>query len=229
APKDAWAKFKPNFTKYQVVFSNYNGEPWPDDVNVAFEKFMAGGGGVVVYHAANNSFVKWEPWAKMCALLWQGPGNGDRITMDDSGKVVRTPKGEGIGAGHGPQWAYELIVRDKAHPVTQGLPEKLMHVKDELYQGQRGPGENMDILMTALAKTEMKGSGTNEPMVWTVPFGKGRVFVNLLGHDDKSTVDPTCTLMILRGTEWAATGKVTIPVPATLAADAAAAAAASGK
>ena len=225
APKDAWAKFKPDFTKYQVVFSNYNGEPWPGDVNVAFEKFMAGGGGVVVYHAANNSFVKWDAWSKMCGLLWQGAANGDRITVDDSGKVVRTPKGEGIGAGHGPQWAYECIVRDKVHPITKGLPEKLMHVKDELYQGQRGPGENMTILVTAFAKTEMKGSGTNEPMVFTVTYGKGRVFVNLLGHDEKSTVaDPTCAILMLRGTEWAATGKVTIPVPANLAADAAAAA-----
>ena len=102
-----------------------------------------------------------------------------------------------------------------------------MHVKDELYQGQRGPGENMDILLTAFAKPEMKGSGTNEPMVFTVAYGKGRVFVNLLGHDEKSTVaDPGCAILMLRGTEWAATGKVTIPVPANLAADAAAAAAA---
>jgi len=226
APKEAWAKFKPDFTKYQVVFSNYNGEPWPDDVNVAFEKFMAGGGGVVVYHAANNSFVKWDAWSKMCGLLWQGAANGDRITVDDSGKVVRTPKGEGIGAGHGPQWAYECIVRDKVHPITKGLPEKLMHVKDELYQGQRGPAENMHILVTAFAKKEMGGSGTNEPMVFTVTYGKGRVFVNLLGHDEKSTVaDPGCAILMLRGTEWAATGKVTIPVPANLAADAAAAAA----
>jgi trehalose utilization protein len=227
APKDAWAKFKPDFTKYQVVFSNYNGEPWPDDVNVAFEKFMAGGGGVVVYHAANNSFVKWDAWSKMCGLLWQPAAGGERVTVDDSGKVVRTPRGEGIGAGHGPQWAYECIVRDKEHPITQGLPEKLMHVKDELYQGQRGPAENMHILVTAFAKMERKGSGTNEPMVFTVTYGKGRVFVNLLGHDEKSTVaDPTCAILTLRGTEWAATGKVTIPVPATLAADAAAAAAA---
>jgi len=227
APKDAWAAFKPDFTKYQVVFANYNGESWPDDVNAAFEKFMANGGGVVVYHAANNSFTKWDPWAKMCALLWQGAANGERVTVDDSGKVVRTPKGEGPGAGHGPQHPYELIVRDKQHPITQGLPEKLMHVKDELYQGQRGPGENMDILLTAFASPDFKGSGTNEPMVFTVSYGKGRVFVNLLGHDEKSTVaDPACAILMLRGTEWAATGKVTIPVPATLAADAAAAAAA---
>jgi trehalose utilization protein len=227
ARKALWPNFKPDFSKYQVVFSNYNGEAWPAEVNAAFEKYMAGGGGLVVFHAANNAFTKWEPWAKMCALLWQPAAGGERVTVDDSGKVVRTPKGEGIGAGHGPQWAYECIVRNKEHPITKGLPEKIMHVKDELYQGQRGPGENMTILLTAFAKTEMKGSGTNEPMVFTVACGKGRVFVNLLGHDEKSTVaDPLCAILMLRGTEWAATGKVTIPVPANLAADAAAAASA---
>jgi trehalose utilization protein len=223
--KAEWAKFRPDFSKYHVVFSNYNGEPWPDEVNKAFEKYMAGGGGLVVFHAANNAFTKWEPWTKMCGLLWQGAGSGDRITVDDSGKVVRTPKGEGIGAGHGPQWAYECIVRDKAHPITKGMPEKLMHVKDELYQGQRGPAENMTVLVTAFAKKEMGGSGTNEVMVFTVTYGKGRVFVNLLGHDEKSTAEPGCAILMQRGTEWAAMGKVTIPVPANLAADAAAAAA----
>ena len=151
AAEEGWAKFRPDFTKYQVVFSNYNGQDWPAEVNAAFEKYMQNGGGLVIFHAANNSFTKWTEWAKMVALLWQGAPNGDRITVDDSGKIVRTPKGEGIGAGHGPQHPYELVVRDKEHPITKGMPEKLMHVKDELYQGQRGPGENMDILMTAFA------------------------------------------------------------------------------
>jgi type 1 glutamine amidotransferase len=90
----------------------------------------------------------------------------------------------------------------------------------------RGPAENVHILVTAWADPAQKGSGDNEPMVFTVAYGKARVFVNLLGHDEKSVVHPGCAILMQRGTEWAATGKVTIPVPANLAADAAAAAAA---
>ena len=30
APKEAWNAFHPDFSKYDVVLSNYNGEPWPD-------------------------------------------------------------------------------------------------------------------------------------------------------------------------------------------------------
>ena len=216
APKDAWAKFKPDFTKYQVVFSNYNGEPWPEEVNKAFEKYMENGGGLVVFHAANNAFTKWEAWAKMAALLWQGPATGDRLYMDDAGKVVRQKKGEGPGAGHGPQWAYTLQVRDKDHPITKGLPEKWVHAKDELYQAMRGPAENVHILATAWADPAQKGTGGHEPMVFTVTYGKARVFVNLLGHDATSVAHPGCAALMIRGTEWAATGAVTILPPADL-------------
>jgi type 1 glutamine amidotransferase len=218
APAEQWAAFKPDFSKYGVVFSNYNGQPWPEEVNKAFEKYMENGGGLVVYHAANNAFTKWEAWTKGVGLLWQKAGDGDRVVLDDSGKVVRTPKGEGPGAGHGPQHPYECVVRDPEHPVTKGLPAKFMHVKDELYQGQRGPAENMYILVTAWADPAKKGTGAHEPLAWTVPWGKGRVFVNLLGHDGTSVADPACTALMVRGTEWAATGAVTIPPPADLAA-----------
>ncbi|MCX7048577.1 MAG: ThuA domain-containing protein, partial [Candidatus Sumerlaeota bacterium] len=190
--KEEWAKFRPDFSKYQVVFSNYNGENWPDEVNKAFEKYMQDGGGLVVYHAANNAFTGWAEWAKMVGLLWSGPQYGERITLDENGKEVRTPKGEGPGAGHGPQHPYEVVVRDPENPITKGLPAKWIHAKDELYQAQRGPAQNMHILVTAFADPAMKGTGTNEPMVWTIPCGKGRVFVNLLGHDQTSVAAPGC-------------------------------------
>jgi trehalose utilization protein len=221
-PKEAWEKFRPDFSKYGVVFGNYNGQPWPDDVRKAFEKYMSDGGGLVVFHAANNAFPEWEAWNKMIGLGWRDAKFGDRITVDESGKVVRTPKGEGPGAGHGPQWPYEVKVLDKAHPIMAGMPEKWTHAQDELYQAQRGPAQDMTILATAFAPKAKGGNDVNEPMVWTIPFGKGRVFVNLLGHDGKSVAHPGCKALMCRGTEWAATGKVTLPVPAGIGAAAAA-------
>ena len=32
APQDEWDKFRPNFSDYDVVLSNYNGELWPEPV-----------------------------------------------------------------------------------------------------------------------------------------------------------------------------------------------------
>jgi len=213
APKAAWDSFRPDFAKYQVVLSNYNGKPWPDEVSKAFEKFMTDGGGLVVYHAANNAFLPWTEWTKMVGLLWADPNFGDRITVDDAGKTVRTPKGQGPGAGHGPQHPYEVLVRDPDHAITKGLPQKWTHAKDELYHGQRGPGLNMHILLTAFSDPKQGGTGAHEPMAWTIPCGKGRVFVNLLGHDASSVSDPGCAALMIRGAEWAATGQVTIAPP----------------
>ena len=212
-----WGKFRPDFSKYDVVLSNYNGMPWPDEVNRGLEKFVSGGGGLVIIHAANNAFGDWAEWNKMIGLGWRDNKFGDRITTDDAGKVVRTPKGEGPGAGHGPQHEFKIIMRDSEHPVTKGMPKEWMHARDELYHGQRGPAENMHILATAFAAKDKGGFDTHEPMIWWIPYGKGRVFTTVMGHvggaDDPSIRCVGFQTVMNRGTEWAATGKVTLPIP----------------
>jgi type 1 glutamine amidotransferase len=217
APTAAWDAFRPDFSKYDVVLSNYNGQPWPEPVQQALESHVNGGGGLAVIHAANNAFEKWPAWNDMIGLGWRGPSFGDRVTVDEDGHVVSTPKGEGPGAGHGPQHRFLVVVRDLDHPITKGMPREWLHAKDELYQGQRGPAQHMQILATAFADKAQKGTGTNEPMVWVIPYGKGRVFTTVMGHvGGGETSAIRCVgfqTVMCRGCEWAATGKVTIPVP----------------
>jgi len=218
AKKDAWEKFSPDFAKYDVVLSNYTGDMWPKEVCTAFEKYMEGGGGLVFYHAAVFAFPRWKRWNEMMGMGWRNNNYGERVTIDDSGKVVRTPKGKGPGGGHGPSHRFEITVRDADHPVMKGLPAKWTHAKDELYHGMRGPAKNMDIIATAFSDEKTRGTGTNEPMVWTVPAGKGRVLVTLMGHDVKALTHPGAAAVLTRGVEWAATGKVTLAVPKDLTA-----------
>ena len=45
-------------------------------------------------------------------------------------------------------------------------------------------------------------------------YGQGRVFHTTLGHDGYSFACVGFIITFTRGTEWAATGKVTLPVPA---------------
>jgi len=217
SPKELWAKFRPDFSKYDVVLSNYNGEPWPAEVNQALERYVSGGGGLVVVHAANNAFPEWGEWNKMIGLGWRGPEYGERLTVDDQGKTVRTATGQGPGAGHGPQHEFTMIVRDSEHPVTRGMPREWLHAKDELYHGQRGPAENMHILATAFSAKEKGGTAAHEPMIWWIPYGQGRVFTTVLGHVmGNETVAIRCTgfqTVLARGTEWAATGTVTLAIP----------------
>ena len=211
--KEKWDDFRPAFAKYDVVLSNYNGELWPRPVQTSLEKYLAGGGALVVVHAANNAFPQWAEWNKMIGLGWRRNDYGDRVTLDDTGKIVRTPKGKGPGAGHGPQHAFSIVVRDRTHPVTKGMPHEWMHFKDELYHGQRGPALNMHILATAYSAKEKRGTQTHEPMIWWIPYGKGKVFTTVMGHADYSMKCVGFQTVVQRGAEWAATGKVTIPIP----------------
>ena len=48
----------------------------------------------------------------------------------------------------------------------------------------------------------------------TVAYGKGRVFYTLLGHAVEQLRSVAFIATFQRGTEWAATGKVTLKVPA---------------
>ncbi|HUE70903.1 MAG TPA: ThuA domain-containing protein [Pirellulaceae bacterium] len=207
--------FKPEFSKYDVVVSNYNGADWPKETQEAFVKYVAGGGGFVVVHAANNSFGNWKEYNEMIGLGGWGGRNeksGPYVYLDAEGKLVRD-ESPGGGGHHGPQHPFTIIVRDAEHPVTKGMPREWLHANDELYDLLRGPAENMHVLATAFAAKEKGGSGRHEPMIFTVEYGKGRVFHTPMGHgiDSQECVGFITTLQ--RGAEWAATGKVTTKIP----------------
>jgi uncharacterized protein len=215
APQGTDAKFKPEFKKYDVVVSNYNGAAWPAETNAAFVEYVKGGGGFAVIHAANNAFGDWKEYNEMIGLGGWGDRtekSGPYVYLDSEGKVVRDPS-PGRGGSHGPQHPFQVIVRDADHPITKGMPRAWMHVNDELYDKLRGPGENMHVLATAFADSAKKGSGRHEPMIFTVSYGKGRVFHTPMGHGNDSQECVGFITTLVRGCEWAATGKVTLPVP----------------
>jgi type 1 glutamine amidotransferase len=214
-PMDA---FKPKFADYQVVVLNYNGDDWPDATKKALEAYVAGGGGLVVYHAADNSFPKWKEYNEMIGL----GGWGDRNQKDgpyvywQDGKIVRDTRAGPAGT-HGAQREIQLVVRVSDHPITKGLPETFMHAPDELYSLLRGPAKNLTVLATAFAdkaKVGPAGTGRNEPMLMTIDYGKGRVFHTTLGHGAKQCRSVAFIVTYQRGAEWAATGTVTQKVPA---------------
>jgi len=203
--------FKPDFSRYQVVVSNYNGAAWPKETQQTFVDYMKSGGGYVVIHAANNAFGEWAEYNEIIGLGGWGGRNeksGPYVYLSASGETVRDTA-KGGGGHHGSQHPFQVIIRDDKHPITQGLPRAWMHAQDELYDKLRGPAENMQILATAYADPSTGGSGRHEPMIFTLNYGKGRIFHTPMGHADYSMECVGFITTLIRGTEWAATGKVT--------------------
>lgn len=211
--------FQPDFSKYDVVINNFGwrAAPLPDATQDALEEFIEGGGGMVVVHAANNSWPEWAEYNKMIGLGGWGDrdeNSGPYVYINKEGETVRDTS-PGKGGAHGPQHEYQVVIRNPDHPITKGLPRAWMHTQDELYEKLRGPADNMTILATAFADPQYRGSGRHEPMLITIDYGKGRVFHTAMGHADYSMDCVGFQTTLIRGTEWAATGEVTLTeVPA---------------
>jgi type 1 glutamine amidotransferase len=208
------SSFKPKFKDYHLVVSNYNGELWSKETRQAFVDYVKTGGGFVSVHAANNSFPQWPEYNEMIGVGGWGGRNeksGPYIRYKEGKMVLDTSKGP--GGSHGKQHKFLVEVRDKEHPITKGLPARWLHNQDELYDRLRGPAKNVTLLATAYSDRSTGGTGLDEPMLFTIAYGKGRVFHTTLGHDAPAIRCVGFIVTFQRGAEWAATGKVTQKVP----------------
>ncbi len=209
-----WDAWTPNFSAYGVVISNYNGDRWPAKASAAFVAYVNGGGGMVSYHAADNSFADWPEFNAMIGLGGWGQPRRD----ENAGPYLRLRAGvwqkdattPGLGGAHDAQREYVVENNAPDHPIMRGLPAQWMHAKDELYHSLRGPAENLTVLASARAiKTDEM-----EPMLMVIRYGQGRVFHTTLGHGADAINGLGFQATFTRGVEWAATGQVTLPAPA---------------
>ena len=188
------------FSPYDVLLLNYNdmkhtaGPWWDEGARQAMLDFVRNGKGLVSYHASNNAFWGWEEFDKLVGGTWRET------------------------AGHGPYHAYTVTLIDREHPITKDMPASFAE-HDELYH-RLSMQPNIHTLATAFDDPnnchkagEGCGTGKDEPLIWTLSYGTGRVFQTALGHDVKAMQSAGFILTLQRGAEWAATGQVTIPVP----------------
>jgi hypothetical protein len=216
APADGnLSAFRPDFARYAAVVWNYDApdERWPAEVKASFEKYAREGGGVVIVHAADNAFPNWTAFNEMIGMGgWRGrtEKHGPYWYYKD-GKLTPDPASGPTGS-HGRRTPYQVAVRD-THPITNGLPKIWMHQGDELYARLRGPGKRVTVLATAYSDPANNGSGRDEPVLMTIAYGRGRVFHTTMGHDINALSSVDFVVTFQRGTEWAATGKVTQKVP----------------
>ncbi len=150
----------------------------PEKAQANLLNFVKGGKGFFVQHLATASFAKWEEFGKLCGRKW----------------IMGT-------SGHGPRVPFKAKIANNEHPITAGIED--FDVDDELYAKLQGDGK-INVLVTG----DSDWSNKTEPLVFTSNYGEGRVVHNAFGHDRKALMTPTVQKLIVRGVEWAATGKV---------------------
>lgn len=114
--------FDPDFSAYRVVILDYNGDRWSASTERRFLDYVRDGGGVVLYHAADNAFPDWEEFNRIAALGgWGGRDerSGPYLYWKDGSLVRDTTKGP--GGSHGEQREYSMNGRNAEHPVVRGL------------------------------------------------------------------------------------------------------------
>jgi hypothetical protein len=91
APSSEWASWHPHFCRYAAVINNFNAGAtptsirWPGGVEQALEEYVRRGGGLVVYHAANNAFLDWDAYNDMIGLGWRNTSFGPGLMVASDG------------------------------------------------------------------------------------------------------------------------------------------------
>ncbi len=216
----AWASWRPKFSDCDVVIQTCNdishGPKWPELVEKDFADFVSGGGGVYIFHSAENAFVGWKEYEQMVGLCWRKADYGTAIRVNEDGSLVRIPPGEGGNTSHGKRGDV-LVTRLGDDAIHAGMPRAWLSPDMEVYFYARGPAENVNVL--AYGRDTKPGQGLLWPVEWTTTYGKGRVYVSTYGHVWRGDTNPPAMrcaavqAIIPRAVQWLAKKPVTIPVP----------------
>jgi len=176
-----------DFQKFDVVLSNWNSWPendfrLPEQTEKALLKFIENGGGLVTFHASSSAFYKWPEFQEISTAAW---------IMDTTshGKVSET----------------NVSIINKKHPVTKGMKDFVIF--DELWLNA-AVNPKFEVLGTASNQKIAEEGMKPQPAIMVAGYGNGRIFHTILGHDVKAMENEGFQTLLLRGTEWAATGKV---------------------
>jgi len=134
-------------------------------------EIIRSGVGVVAVHASYYSFPKWDECREIYGATFIKHGEVDIMI--------------------------EVMVTDKNHPITRGLPDSF-EVHSELYQST--PLAD-DCRLLAMAKE--KGTEQEYPSVWTRKYGDGRVVTILPAHWPDSYRSKHFQKLIVEGVRWA--------------------------
>ncbi len=173
--------------EYNVILNNWNSWPendirWSSMLEEAILKFIKQGGGFVTFHASTSVFYHWSEFKNISTAAW---------IMDTT--------------WHGKNSSTEVLITNHEHPVTKGLQD--FYIFDELWVDAE-KNSSFTILGKAKNTDILEKGQENQPAIFVKNYKKGRIFHTILGHDLRAIRNSGFKQILLRGTEWAATGEV---------------------
>lgn len=165
-----------------VVWLSTTGDVLDGAQEAAFERYIRGGGGYVGIHAAADTEYDWA---------WYGGLVGAYF------------------ASHPEVQEAVVLVEDRGHPSTLGLPERWVR-RDEWYDYRRNPregGEGSRIrILASLIEGSYRGGrmGSDHPIAWCHEYDGGRAWYTGGGHTIESFGEPEFREHIAGGIVWAA-------------------------
>jgi type 1 glutamine amidotransferase len=194
--KDAALVNAENLANYDVVMfytqgditqmgTKDQGKPMAPEGVQELLTWIENGGGFVAIHAGTDSFR-----------------TGDAETPSDYIAMVG-----GEFRTHGPQFVGSLKVVSPGHPVAAGQPEDWT-VNEEWYLWRHLNAANMHVVATVdpgRARRALEDYDLPDyPMVWVSSHGKGRVYVNGMGHREDVWDHENFQNWLVNGIHWAA-------------------------
>lgn len=182
------------FAPYQVIVSNFNTygndaparKEWDAETKKGFTDHMTKGRGLVIVHAGSSVFYDWPEFHNLACGTWKD------------------------GTSHGAIHLNRVTFNGEDSPITRGLQP--FWIRDEFWQNIAvAPGAKA--LASVTPDPASNGSGKAENILFTTESGGGRGFAIFLGHDATGMANIAWRTLLQRGTEWAASGKVSIPPP----------------
>ena len=207
--------------KYDVVLLNYASrwnygdkqqKLWSPEAFQALYDYVEQGGGLVAYHSSFTWGFDMPEYRRLLGATMV-PGQSRRSPPD----------------------GFRVKLTDEEHPITRGMRKYVWSFMEDMYTNMSfAPGADVTVLATGFDDAanyqpekagpkydfaayspenvaKMEGMNADNPLVWVQDYGKGRVFSITLGHGPDTLMFDGVKTLIARGTEWAATGEVTIP------------------
>lgn len=178
-------------TGFDVVVDDRSGPRLGTESEKALEAFVVSGKGFVGTHGGLA-----PPERLSGESVWPGFSKLTKVSW---------PANAAADAAEAPFGLFDLKIVRAEHSVMLGL-------RSGLRTGDR-PRRGFSLLPGAIV---LAATDREEPLLMASSSGKGRVFCTALGCDVGSMQETAFVTTFLRGTEWAASGKVTLPAEIVL-------------